>query len=88
MSPSAAAVSRLLRRGLSLTQIFTEFCEAKEQLTAAQAESKQLKLCLDQILKDIEERTPAIQRQREDYEVGGMEGGNWGENEKGSEEKG
>ena len=70
MSPSAAAVSRLLRQGLTLTQIFTEFCQAKEQLTVAQAESRQLKLCLDQILKDIEDRTPAIQRQKEDYEVG------------------
>ena len=69
MSPSAAAVSRLLRQGLTLTQMFTEFCQAKEELTVAQAESKQLKLCLDQILKDIEDRTPAIQRQKEDYEV-------------------
>ncbi|XP_037089681.1 nucleoprotein TPR-like [Pollicipes pollicipes] len=69
MSPSAAAVSRLLRQGMTLTQIFTEFCQAKDGLAAAQAESRQLKVYLDQILKDIEERTPAIQRQKEDYEA-------------------
>ncbi|KAF0296033.1 Nucleoprotein TPR [Amphibalanus amphitrite] len=67
-SPSAAAVSRLLRQGMTLTQIFTGFSQAKEQLTATEAESKQFKLCLDQILKDIDEGTRAIQRQREDYE--------------------
>ncbi|XP_043228689.1 nucleoprotein TPR-like [Amphibalanus amphitrite] len=68
-SPSAAAVSRLLWQGMTLTQIFTGFSQAKEQLTATEAESKQFKLCLDQILKDIDKWTPAIQRQREDYEA-------------------
>ncbi|KAF0294738.1 Nucleoprotein TPR [Amphibalanus amphitrite] len=53
---------------MTLTQIFTGFSQAKEQLTATEAESKQFKLCLDQILKDIDEWTRAIQRQREDYE--------------------
>ncbi|KAF0310537.1 Nucleoprotein TPR [Amphibalanus amphitrite] len=66
-SPSAA--SRLLWQGMTLTQIFTGFSQAKEQLTATEAESKQFKLCLDQILKDIDKWTPAIQRQREDYEA-------------------
>lgn len=69
MSPSAAAVSRLLRQGLTLTQIFTEFCQTKDALAEAQAETKQLKLYLDQILKDIDERAPAVRRLREDYEV-------------------
>ncbi|KAF0308961.1 Nucleoprotein TPR [Amphibalanus amphitrite] len=68
-SPSAAAVRRLLWQGMTLTHIFTGFIQAKEQLTATGAESKQFKPCLDQILKDIDKWTPAIQRQREDYEA-------------------
>ncbi|KAF0296700.1 Nucleoprotein TPR [Amphibalanus amphitrite] len=68
-SPAAAAVSRLLWQGMTLTQIFTGFTQAKEQLTATEAESKQFKLCLDQILKDIDKWTLAIQTQQEDYEA-------------------
>ncbi|KAF0305469.1 Nucleoprotein TPR [Amphibalanus amphitrite] len=69
-SPSASRQSAgSCGKDMTLTQIFTGFSQAKEQLTATGAESKQFKLCLDQILKDIDKWTPAIQRQREDYEA-------------------
>ena len=68
LSPSAAAASRLLKSGLSLTQIYSEYVETSEALHLEKEENKRLNEYVDQILMEIEEKAPVIKRQREDYE--------------------
>ena len=68
MAPSAAAASRLLKSGMTLTQIYSQYVSVSEQLLFKEEENKRLNSYIDQILQEIESRAPAIVRQREDYE--------------------
>ncbi len=68
MSPSAAAASKLLKTGMSLTQVFSQLVACQEELITAKDENKRLNTYLEQILKEIEERAPSLKQQREDYD--------------------
>ena len=50
LSPSAAAASKLLRSGLTFTQIYSQFVATSEKLLLEEAENKRLSDCLDTIM--------------------------------------
>ncbi|XP_013390064.1 nucleoprotein TPR [Lingula anatina] len=68
MSPTAAAASRLLKSGKTLTQIYSEYVETVDALQVEKEENRKLSEYLDQILQEIEEKAPIMKKQREDYE--------------------
>ncbi|XP_019645080.1 PREDICTED: nucleoprotein TPR-like [Branchiostoma belcheri] len=66
--PVAAATSSMLTSGMTLTEIYNEYVKATDQLELEKMESTRMKGYLDQILEEIEQKAPVLQRQREDYE--------------------
>ncbi|KOC65673.1 Nucleoprotein TPR [Habropoda laboriosa] len=69
LAPTAAIASRVLRKGLSLTQIYTQLVEVINELTSEREENERLKSQMDVILRELEEKAPVLQQQREDYET-------------------
>ncbi|XP_077991395.1 nucleoprotein TPR-like [Glandiceps talaboti] len=68
LSPTAAAASSLLKSGMTLTQMYSAYIESSDALELEKQENRRLNQYLDQILKEIEEKAPVMQKQREDYE--------------------
>eukprot|EP01135_Chromosphaera_perkinsii_P004953 Nk52_evm20s305 gene=Nk52_evmTU20s305 len=68
MSPTAAATSSLIKKGMTMTEIYTQYAEASEQLQIQRDENSRLTSYLNQILKEIEERAPVLLKQRQEYE--------------------
>lgn len=69
LAPTAAITSRVLRKGLSLTQIYTQLVEASNELTLEREENERLKSQMDLILRELEQKAPVLQQQRQDYET-------------------
>lgn len=69
LAPTAAVTSRVLRKGLSLTQIYTQLVETTNQLSQEREENERLKSQMDVILRELEQKAPLLQQQREDYET-------------------
>ncbi|KOX78183.1 Nucleoprotein TPR [Melipona quadrifasciata] len=69
LAPTAAIASRVLRKGLSLTQIYTQLVDVTNELTSEREENERLKSQMDVILRELEEKAPILQQQREDYET-------------------
>ncbi|XP_072763769.1 nucleoprotein TPR isoform X2 [Anoplolepis gracilipes] len=69
LAPTAAITSRVLRKGLSLTQIYTQLVEATNELTLEREENERLKAQMDLILQELEQKAPLLQQQRQDYET-------------------
>lgn len=68
LSPAAAAASKLIKGGLSLTQVYSQLVSCQEELLNKEDENRRLNTYLEQILMDIEQRAPALKRQRDEYE--------------------
>ncbi|XP_038056577.1 nucleoprotein TPR-like [Patiria miniata] len=68
LSPTAAAASSFLKSGLTLTQMYSEYVKSSDELEVEKAENQRLNSYLDQILVEIEEKAPIMQKQRDDYE--------------------
>ncbi|XP_070555151.1 nucleoprotein TPR-like [Ptychodera flava] len=66
--PTAAATSSQLKSGMTLTQIYSSYVEVSDALALEKQENGRLNQYLDDILKEIEEKAPIMQQQREDYE--------------------
>ncbi|XP_012542319.1 nucleoprotein TPR [Monomorium pharaonis] len=69
LAPTAAITSRVLRKGASLTQIYTQLVEATNELALAKEENGRLKCQMDAILRELEQKAPLLQQQRQDYET-------------------
>lgn len=69
LAPTAAITSRVLRKGLSLTQIYTQLVEVTDQLTQERQENERLKSQMDVILCELQQKAPLLQQQRQDYET-------------------
>ncbi|KAI4485336.1 hypothetical protein M0804_006841 [Polistes exclamans] len=69
LAPTAAVASRILKKGLSLTQIYTQLVDATNELTTEREENERLKSQMDVILRELEDKAPVLQQQREDYEA-------------------
>lgn len=68
LSPAAAAASKLIKSGMTLTQVYSQLVTCQEELLSAEDEKRRLNSYLEQILCDIEQRAPALKKQRDEYE--------------------
>ncbi|XP_023716827.1 nucleoprotein TPR isoform X2 [Cryptotermes secundus] len=68
LSPSAAAASRLIKSGMTLTQIYSQYVAVSEELFSQKEETQKLNLYITTIMEEIEEKAPILKKQREDYE--------------------
>ena len=68
LSPAAAVASRLLKSGMSLTQIYSEYVNQSEALTSERAECERLRAYIGELVRDMEEKAPVLRRQRLEYE--------------------
>lgn len=63
-APSAAATAKIIKSNMTLTEIYSEYVKATENLRSEQRESAKLKIQMKEILQEIEERAPAINKQQ------------------------
>uniref|UniRef100_A0A673IF88 Nucleoprotein TPR n=1 Tax=Sinocyclocheilus rhinocerous TaxID=307959 RepID=A0A673IF88_9TELE len=68
MSPTAAAIAKIIKPGMKLTEIYTAYVETQEQLQREKLENKRLHKYLDDIVQEMEAKAPILKRQREEYE--------------------
>ncbi|ORY20295.1 hypothetical protein LY90DRAFT_433925, partial [Neocallimastix californiae] len=68
LSPTAIATSKLIRNGKSLTDVYSEYARLQNELIREKENSERLAECLASVQKEINERAPLLQQQREDYE--------------------
>lgn len=68
LSPSAAAASRLIKSGMTLTEIYSQYVAVSEELLLQKEETRKLNLYINTIIEEIEEKAPVLKKQREDYD--------------------
>ncbi|KAJ8357190.1 hypothetical protein SKAU_G00199840 [Synaphobranchus kaupii] len=68
MSPTAAAVAKIVKPGMKLTELYNAFVEAQDQLHLERLENKRVNRYLDEIVQEVETMSPVLKRQREEYE--------------------
>uniref|UniRef100_A0A182NLI4 Nucleoprotein TPR n=1 Tax=Anopheles dirus TaxID=7168 RepID=A0A182NLI4_9DIPT len=64
LAPTAAATSRMIKTGMSLTEVYTQYVRTMESLQQEQKENSKLKLQLHNILQELERSAPEIARQQ------------------------
>ncbi|XP_049534433.1 nucleoprotein TPR isoform X2 [Anopheles darlingi] len=60
LAPSAAATSRMLKSGMSLTQVYSKFVQASEELIETRKDNDKLRLQMSNILAEVECSAPKI----------------------------
>lgn len=68
LSPTAASVSRLIKSGMTVTEIYNQYVSVMDELTSEKQECARLKSYITHIINEIEEKGPLLKKQREDYE--------------------
>lgn len=68
LAPTAAVTSKILKQGMSLTQIYTQYVEVSKELDDKRRENEALEAQMTRILEEMQEKAPMIQQNREDYE--------------------
>lgn len=68
MTPTAAAASRRLKSGMTLTQIYNLYVKAVQDLHLKERECNQTEVQLKAIVQELEERAPEWKRQKVEYE--------------------
>lgn len=68
LCPAAATTSKLIRSGKSLTEIYTLYVNTSEELQSVRKDYEQLKLRFSEVLQEIQEKAPIIQRTEIDLE--------------------
>ena len=67
-SPTAAAAVKLLKSGMTLTEMYSEYVQKSTECERLTAENDRLSLTMDQIVEDIRAKAPIIEQQRIDFE--------------------
>ncbi|CED83939.1 Uncharacterized conserved coiled-coil protein [Phaffia rhodozyma] len=68
MSPTASLANSLMRKkGQSVTDLYVENVRVKNNLVKQEAETRRLEDCLQEVLRDIQERAPLLKEQRQEY---------------------
>lgn len=62
LCPTAATTSKLIKSGKSLTEIYTLYVNTYEELQSVSKNYDQLKLRFSEVLQEIQEKAPIIQR--------------------------
>ena len=60
LAPSAAAAAKMLRSGMSLSQIYNEYVKVSNQLEEVTADNAQLKASLESIFNELEAKVRPI----------------------------
>ncbi|ORY41168.1 hypothetical protein LY90DRAFT_366155, partial [Neocallimastix californiae] len=68
LNPTSMATSKLLKRGKTFTEVYAEYAKLQDELLREKENSERLAECLTSVQKEIDERAPLLQQQREDYE--------------------
>ncbi|KAM6261867.1 nucleoprotein TPR isoform 4-T4 [Porphyrio hochstetteri] len=68
MSPTAAAVAKVVKPGMKLTELYNAYVEAQDQLLMEKMENKRINKYLDEIVQEVEAKAPILKRQREEFE--------------------
>ncbi|XP_048832037.1 translocated promoter region b, nuclear basket protein isoform X4 [Brienomyrus brachyistius] len=68
MSPTAALVSKMIKPGMKITEVYSAYMETHEQLQLERMENKRVNQYLDEILKEVEAKVPMLKRQRDEHE--------------------
>ncbi|NXF99080.1 TPR protein, partial [Sakesphorus luctuosus] len=82
MSPTAAAVAKVVKPGMKLTelnasktnrkplflQLYNAYVESQDQLHMEKLENKRINKYLDEIVQEVEAKAPILKRQREEFE--------------------
>ncbi|OZJ04807.1 hypothetical protein BZG36_02350 [Bifiguratus adelaidae] len=68
LSPSAKLATRYRKKGRTLTDVYEENVQLRQELTKKEMEVEQLSETLQSVAQEIEEKAPVLQEQREEYE--------------------
>ncbi|CAB1324105.1 unnamed protein product [Coregonus sp. 'balchen'] len=68
MSPTAAAVAKIVKPGMKLTELYTAYVETQEALQLERVENKRVNKYLDDIVQEVEAKGPILKRQRDEHE--------------------
>uniref|UniRef100_A0A4W4GSX2 Nucleoprotein TPR n=1 Tax=Electrophorus electricus TaxID=8005 RepID=A0A4W4GSX2_ELEEL len=68
LSPTAAAVAKIVKPGMKLMELYNAFVEAQDQLHLEKLENKRVNKVLNEIVQEVETKAPVLKRQREEYE--------------------
>ncbi|KAG2461802.1 TPR protein, partial [Polypterus senegalus] len=68
LSPTAAAVAKIVKPGMKLTELYNAYVETQDQLLLEKMEMKRVNKYLDEIVQEVEAKAPILKRQREEYE--------------------
>ena len=72
--------SRLLKGGMTLTQIYSEYVNLSESLQTEKDEHERVKQYLCEVIKEVEEKAPMLKRQKQEYDeaIKTVNDGLWG----------
>ncbi|XP_036378661.1 translocated promoter region b, nuclear basket protein isoform X2 [Megalops cyprinoides] len=68
MSPTAAAVAKIVKPGMKLTELYSAYVETQDQLQMERMENKRVNKYLDEIVQEVEAKAPLLKRQRDEFE--------------------
>lgn len=68
LAPSAATASKLLKSGMSLTQIYSLLVKTTEELSKEKEDNRRLTTTLNAIVLELEEKAPMLQKQKADHD--------------------
>lgn len=68
LAPSAATASKLLKSGMSLTQIYSQLVKVSDELNQEKEENRRLNITINTIVQELEEKAPLLQKQKAEYE--------------------
>lgn len=68
LAPSAATASKLLKSGMSLTQIYSQLVKVTDELSQEKEENRRLSVTINTIVQELEEKAPLLQKQKAEYE--------------------
>ncbi|XP_041986202.1 nucleoprotein TPR isoform X2 [Aricia agestis] len=67
LAPSAATASKLLKSGMSLTQIYSQLVKVTDELSQEKEENRRLNITINKIVQELEEKVPLLQKQKAEY---------------------
>ncbi|XP_055390315.1 nucleoprotein TPR [Condylostylus longicornis] len=68
LAPTAAVTSKLIKSDMSLTELYSKYVKAVEDLQSQEKENQKLNLTMKSIMQELEENAPIIRRQALDYQ--------------------
>ncbi|XP_050351441.1 nucleoprotein TPR-like isoform X4 [Nymphalis io] len=69
IAPSAAIASKLLKSGMSLTQVYSQLVKVTEDLNEEKEHNQRLDATINKIVQELEDKVPMLHKQKADYEV-------------------